>query len=119
MSQTDLIALVERIVAATEDAGEEDFVIPTHVARALLELAKRAPQPRRGRPPVPGRVQVRDIMTVHRARRHKDKLLAIAKAEGQPLTADAAAWQAAEKATQRSRLSAAEIKARMERRSRR
>jgi hypothetical protein len=115
----DLIWLVEHIVAATEAAGEEQFTIPTHVARALLEMAKRAPRSREGRPPVPGRVKVRDAVTVHRARSHKAKLLAEAKAEGRPLTADAATWKAAKEAALRSRLSATEIRERMQRRSRR
>jgi hypothetical protein len=115
----DLIVLAERIIAVTEDAGEEQITIQTYMARSLLEMAKRAPRPRRGRPPVPGRDIVRDSMTVHRARSRKTKLLAEAKAEGRSLTADDAAWQAANEEARKSRLSAADIRERMDRRSRR
>ena len=115
----DLIALIEQVVAATEQAGEEEFTISTHIARALLEAAKRAPRPTAGRPPVPGRDTVRDAVTVLRARSRKAKLLTAAKAEGRPLTADAAGRDAANEEAHRSRLSAAEIRARMDRRSRR
>lgn len=118
VNPADLLALAERIVAATEVAGEEDFTIPTHMARALLDMAKRARRPTDGRSPVPGRVQVGDAVTVHRARSLKKKKLAAAKAEGRHLTADEAAQQAAEEEALRSRLSVAAIKDRMGRRSR-
>lgn len=115
----DLILLVERIVAVTEAEGEEKLTIPTHTARALLEMAKRAPRSRAGRPSVPGRVKVQDSLTVHRARARKRKLLAKAKVEGRKLTAGKAALQAAEEESLRSRLSAAEIFGLINRRSRR
>lgn len=116
---TDLFALVERVVSATEAEGEEELVVPTHVARALLELARRAPRTRRGRPPVSGRTTVRDTVAVYLARRRKRELLAAAEARGEHLSADAAAWQAANESTTKSRLSASEIRSRMDRRSRR
>ena len=115
----DLISLALRFVKPAEDGDEKWCELPTDLARAIIEMAKRAPRSGSGRPPVPGRVQIQDIMTVHGARRHKAVLLAQAKAEGRPLTASAAEEQAAEKASQKSRLSAGEIRQRMQRRSRR
>ena len=115
----DFFALVERVVRLTEEAGEEEIEMPTHVVRALLELARRATRSRRGRPSLPGRVEICDIMTVYAARRLKKNLLAEAKAEGRPMTADQAARQAAEETSKESRLSAAGIRARMDRRFRR
>lgn len=117
----DLIWLALRFVKPAEACGDEWCELPTGLARVLVEMAKSAPRPRRGRPSVPGRVKVQDSMTAHLARSYKAKLLAAAKVEGRPLTADDATWQAAAwaKDRTRSRLSATEIRERMQRRSRR
>ncbi|WP_158665355.1 hypothetical protein [Sinorhizobium fredii] len=77
--QDDLLELVERILADTEDAGEKTVVLNTKAARALLELAKCAPKPR-GRPPVKGRDRVNENVALRSARNKEKKLIA----EGMP-----------------------------------
>ena len=115
----DLILLVERIVSRTEEGGEETLTLQTHMVRALLERAKRAPLPGPGRPTVSGRDMVRDRMTVSWARRRKAAILTEANAKGRSMTAAEAGELAAKEASRRSRLSETEILQRMQRGTRR
>jgi hypothetical protein len=111
----DLLDLLERVVAASEAAGEEYLPLPTHVVRALLEAAKRAPKGRGGQP-TPGRQQIRDLLNVYRARKLKQELRTEANKRGERLKAADAALQAAKQVSRKSRLSPTEIGKRMERR---
>ena len=73
--QNDLLDLVERIVADTEEAGEKTVILNTKAARALLELAKLAPKPR-GHPSLSGRAKIQRRAAVDAARINKRKLVA-------------------------------------------
>lgn len=109
-NQDDLIDLVEKVVVATEEAGEETYAINIKLLRAVLELAKRAPKPR-GRQPVGGRDQINEKVAIHAARSRKKELIA----EGKPK--EEAHEKAAEEAVAKLRsrnLSVNTIKRRME-----
>jgi hypothetical protein len=107
----DLIALAERIIAATEAAGEETLTIPTHTARALLDMAKGSKKPR-GRQRTMGRARVREAVALAEGRRRKKQLAAGGMKKG------AAHQQAAEEQEAKLRkdrnLAASTIKRRME-----
>lgn len=109
-NQDDLIDLVEKVVASTEEAGEETYAINIKLLRAVLELAKLAPKPR-GRQPVKGRDRVQESMAIHAARSRKKKLIA----DGKPKEKahEIAAEEAVAKLRSRN-LSVATIKRRME-----
>lgn len=109
-NQDDLIDLVERIVADTEDADEKTVILNTHIVRALLELAKLAPKPR-GRQPVKGRDRVQESVTIKAAKSHKKKLIADGETKEKAL--DKAAEEAAKKLGKRN-LAASTIKRRMQ-----
>lgn len=108
--QDDLLELVERIVADTEDAGQETIFLKTALVRALLELAKRAPKPR-GRPPVKGRDRVRESLVLRLASTRKKKLIAEGKSKEK--AHEKAAEEAAGKLRSRN-LAPSTIKRRME-----
>lgn len=110
----DRIRLFERLLMGPEETGAEYVDMPTDLCRYILDLAKRAPEPRPGRTVSRGRVIVRNALSIHWARRRKRQL----EAEG--MSATDALWQAAEETAKRSLLSAAMIRDRMQRkRSRR
>ena len=89
--QGDLIHVLEQTVTGAEQAGDETVTLRTVLARALLDLAKRAPK-RRGRQRIsyPDRVHERTVVRL--ALRRKKTLIA----RGMPN--EAAHEQAAEEA---------------------
>lgn len=110
-STGELLERVERLVWATEQIGEQDFVIPTVVARKLLDLARRVPQ--RGRPRLSGREHVTDWLIVQWVRERKAELVASG------IKKEKAAEQAAEEGRRRAllkgrRLAASTIRKRAE-----
>lgn len=110
LHQDDLLELVGRIVAATEEAGEKTVTVKIVMLRRLLDLAKLAPKPR-GRPPLKGRDRVQEAVSLQLARSHKKKLIA----EGMPkeVAHEKAAEDTAEKLSSRN-LAISTIKRRME-----
>lgn len=121
VKKADTLWLAERLIAAAENGEAEFAQLPTPIARALVELAKRAPEPRQGKPAKPARKRMRDKMLVRRGCAEQKRLLADAKADKRSLTAEAAAEQAAKtvKRNEPGALSEAELAARILRPSRR
>jgi hypothetical protein len=110
---SDLVGIFERLLR-TDDEDEEFVKVPVALAWAILDLAKRAPATRRGRPDLSSRDKLRRGMTIRRARLRKQELIDAAKAEGRVLSANDAAWIAAEECASKW-LSANTIRDRMDR----
>ncbi len=109
-NRDDLIEMVERIIADTEEAGEDAIYLKLGIARDLLRLAKLAPKSR-GRPPVHGRDKVQETLVSRLAKKRTKELIA----EGVPKEAakEKAAEEAARKLKHRN-LSVYTMKRRME-----
>lgn len=73
--QKDLLALAERIIFLTEEAGENSVTLRTSLARRLLELAKQAPKPH-GRQNLSGREKIKEKLVIAKALRRKNALIA-------------------------------------------
>jgi hypothetical protein len=100
-------------------ALDDEFVeVPIVLARAILDLAVRAPHPSRGRRRLSGRTRIGDALIIFRAKRRKEKLLTDAKVKRERLSADEAALQAAKETKEetKSRPSVEKIRERMDRR---
>ena len=115
MHQDDLIRMLEFAVEGAEEEGDQIVPLATWQARALLELARRAPKPR-GHPPLRAREVVKEGAVRVQARIRKKELIA----EGKPKEAahEQAAEEAAAKLSSRN-LSVETVKRLMEQRRRR
>jgi hypothetical protein len=106
----------ERLQTIYIEEGGSFVKIPEKLARAVLEMAKRAPQPKKGPRALSARTRAWDRIWAIAAVCRKRELIADAKAKGRHLSADAAAWQAAKDISKSSRLSATAIRDLMDRR---
>ena len=86
--------------------------MPTDIGLYILDLAKRAPQPGRGRREASGRAKIREAMILSVARAHKRRL----RAEGK--TAEDASELAAEEAARKLGIATSTIRRRMQSKSR-
>jgi hypothetical protein len=108
----DRIRLFERLLKGPEETGAEQVDMPTDLCRYILELAKRAPQPGRGRRETSGRVKVKEALIISRARYRKAQL----QAEGMP--SEHALDQAADEAAKRlPHLQPSTVRRRMQRKA--
>ena len=89
----DFFFFVERMIGSAE--GHEKVWLPAFWVRQLLEIAKSARRPGRGRRKLSGYEQMYEKMELDRAGRRKAELIA----NGMP--AKAADWQAAKEASDR------------------
>ena len=118
-TNAERIAAVEHVLRPAERDGKAKMELPPYVVRALVEMAKRAPQQRgQGRTPLSQQMRNHDVWTVSYALRRKRELRLDAQKQGKSMRAPEAARLAAEeaKAARSSRLSVDEIVSRMNRR---
>jgi hypothetical protein len=107
----DLLALIERILIASENGGEQELSLPIPVIRLLVDASKLAPKVH-GRPKTLGRAKIRETLVRLRQQRRKAEL--IADGMKHEAAADQAAEEAA-KALQGRNLAATTLKRRAQR----